>query len=226
MPRSSIVSVSLAIFVAFAVHERTPVAAPATTGTVIGTVSFFKRRKPHATPDGATAYLVPIHRKHGDAPKPVKAVIRQKNLHFSPNQVVIPVGSTVAFPNDDNEVHNVFSPTAPQFDLSHYKTGSRAQMFRDEGEYDIYCDIHAHMQAKVKVVDTDLITPIVDGGFAFRYKLVVWAPGSTEVKEPTPIVVVAGTTITAPRTLHLQLGNPKTRHNRRDGTPYRESYDH
>ena len=48
----------------------------------------------------------------------------QKDLLFDPNFLIVPVGSSVNFPNEDDEFHNVFSYSkARRFDLGRYRNG-------------------------------------------------------------------------------------------------------
>jgi plastocyanin len=205
---------------------RMPDAAPS-DGGVTGSVRFVRDGKAISITDGYV-YLQPVRNGRRVPPKPKTEKIVQRGERFIPDRIVIPMGSTVAFPNEepktkkDNE-HNVFSPTDPIFDLDHYGSGkSKSRVFPDADEYDIYCDIHQGMNAKVKVVDSDYITHVVDGTYAFtnippgKYKVVVWAPDSDESKET--ITVVAGETARVPQ-LNLQVGKPKP-HLRKDGTPY------
>lgn len=204
---------------------RTPDAAPA-NGTVTGTVTFVRNGKVVTIADGYV-YLVPARRGKPIPPATVTAKIVQKKRTFTPNRLVIPVGSTVAFPNEEtgpDSTHNVFSPSNPMFDLSRYGRGTtKSKVFQDEGEYDIYCDIHVEMKAKIKVVDSDRIVPVVNGAFSLtdvpagKYKVFAWAPDSEESKES--ILVVAGETSRVPQ-LNVQLGNPKTTHQRKNNTPY------
>ena len=208
---------------------RAPEAAPS-NGAITGTVKFFEDGKQVTRPIVGYVYLLPARRRGGSAsPKPLTATIVQKDKKFTPDRLVIPVGSTVAFPNQeprsrsDND-HNVFSPTDPTpFDLSRYSSGeTRSRKFLDEGEFDIYCDIHVDMSAKVKVVETDRITVVTNGTFkltdvpAGTYKVVAWAPDSAESKET--ITVVAGDTTRVPQ-LNVQVGRPKP-HLRKDGSAY------
>ena len=94
------------------------------------------------------------------------------------------------------------------------------------GEYDIFCDVHVGMNAKVKVVESDHIALVVDGVFtltnvpAGKYRVIAWAPDSDESKET--VTVVAGSTTTVPQ-LNVQLGKPKP-HRHIDGTPYDKKY--
>lgn len=203
------------------VLARVPEAAP-TEGTVTGTVSFVLDGKGVKSADGFV-YLVPVSRGKRVAPKPITKAIEQKDRKFIPKRVVVPMGSIVEFPNKDRETHNVFSPTPPVFDLKKYDGGiSKSWQFRDEGEYEIYCDLHVEMNAKVKVVDSDRILPIVNGAFSFagvpagKYRIFAWAPDSDESKDT--ITVVAGETTKVPQ-LNVQLGKPKS-HRRKDGTDY------
>lgn len=218
---------TLLLAVTTVVIVRVPEAAP-TSGIVTGTVKFVAGGKAVAVRDGYV-YLVPVRRGRPVPPRPVTAEIVQKNRRFTPDRVVIPVGSTIEFPNRESSSssdreHNVFSPDTPMFDLKRYGSGqSRSQKFLDEGEFDVYCDIHVDMKAKVKVVDSEHIVPIVDGKYrlenvpAGKYKVVAWAPDSPESRET--ITVVAGEVFEVPQ-LNVQLGKPKATHHRKDGTPY------
>jgi plastocyanin len=85
-----------------------------------------------------------------------KVRIRQKNKTFSPHILVVPVGTTVDFPNDDPIFHNAFSNYDGQiFDIGLYPPGTtRSITFRRPGVVRIFCNIHAAMSAVVVVVDT------------------------------------------------------------------------
>jgi hypothetical protein len=82
------------------------------------------------------------------------------------------------------------------------------------------------MTASVKVVESAWIAPVgSDGAFVLahvppgKYKVVAWTPNSKEVKSPKTIVVTERGTVAADE-LHLQLGEWKSWHLRKDGTPY------
>jgi len=173
--------------------------------------------------------LRPRRRHPASSSPPPQREIHQHHLQFEPHVMVVPVGTVVAFPNDDDQEHNVFSPTDPpgQFDLGRYNTDRKGKphAFEDVGEIEIYCDIHIKMWARIKVVDADLrwiakVRP--DGSFAFdgvppgSYKLHSWSYDSAEVVEP--IEVTAGATVTTGEQ-HLQLGKQHM-HTRKDGRPY------
>jgi plastocyanin len=114
---------------------------------------------------------------------PVRATLTQKGLRFHPEIVVVPVGSTVSFPNEDPIFHNVFSLSkAKHFDLGYYPKGqTRFVKFDRPGVVQVYCHIHADMSAAILVVPSSWWTrPTADGGFSLKsippgsYELVAW----------------------------------------------------
>jgi plastocyanin len=120
-------------------------------------------------------------------PKPVDAVLRQKNKAFEPHLLVITRGSTVQFPNLDPWFHNVFSLfNGKKFDLGLYEAGSsRTVHFDREGVSYIFCNIHPEMSAVVVVVSSPYYAVAEKGGeFSVadvppgRYILRVWAENS------------------------------------------------
>ena len=82
--------------------------------------------------------------------------MEQKNKHFKPHVLAIPVGATVDFPNQDPIFHNVFSNYNGQiFDLSLYKPNtSRDVVFKRAGIVRVFCNIHPTMSAIIAVLDT------------------------------------------------------------------------
>ena len=117
------------------------------------------------------------------SPTPVTAKLVQKNIHFLPEIVVIPVGSTVSFPNEDPNFHNVFSLSkAKQFDLGYYPAGqTRTVKFEKAGVVQVYCHIHRDMNAAILVVPNHwYMQPGKDGMFSLEgipagtQHIVVW----------------------------------------------------
>ncbi|MBI2818604.1 MAG: hypothetical protein HYX73_01370 [Acidobacteria bacterium] len=116
-------------------------------------------------------------------PAPVTASLSQRNQRFDPRLVIIPVGSTVSFPNADPIFHNVFSlsPTR-EFDLGYYPAGeSRELAFDKAGIVQVYCHLHTDMNAAIVVVPTRwYLQPDPSGSFAFTglpagtYGVMVW----------------------------------------------------
>ncbi|HTT21031.1 MAG TPA: carboxypeptidase regulatory-like domain-containing protein [Candidatus Sulfotelmatobacter sp.] len=118
-----------------------------------------------------------------DAGSPIRAELIQRNQRFEPQLLVIPVGSTVSFPNADPIYHNVFSLSgAKRFDLGYYPEGhTRTIQFDLPGVVQIYCHLHPNMYAAVVVTPNEWYTrPAGDGSFALSrvppgdYRLVVW----------------------------------------------------
>lgn len=85
------------------------------------------------------------------AAEPVQ--VAQLDRRFLPSLVVVPVGSTVSFPNMDPIFHNVFSLSkAKTFDLGSYDKGeTRKVMFPKPGIVDVYCHLHPNMTATIVV---------------------------------------------------------------------------
>jgi plastocyanin len=81
------------------------------------------------------------------------ATMQQLNRQFSPDLLVIPVGSTVSFPNMDPIFHNIFSLSKPKtFDLGSYDKGeSRNVVFSKPGIVYVYCHLHPNMEATIVV---------------------------------------------------------------------------
>ena len=73
-----------------------------------------------------TIYFVPS--AGAPHPKPGRFNIYTREKQFDPATLVIPVGSTVSFPNKDQILHNVFSiTTGATFDLGLYGEGGSAE---------------------------------------------------------------------------------------------------
>lgn len=204
--------------------------APATpAGSVTGTVVALQKGK-RVPVTYVYVYLRPVKPSYGKPPGDgQKFAIHQKHEQFEPHVLVIPRGAVVWFPNDDgSEMHNVFSNDEPHFDLGRADgTQSRSlhETFEAENEFGVYCDIHQQMWAKVKVVDSPYIAAVgADGHYALgnvapgTYKVVAWAPSSTEVLSEK-ITVTDGQTATA-RELHLQMAPINIVHDRKDGSQY------
>ena len=116
-------------------------------------------------------------------PEAAKANLVQRNLKFEPEVVVVPVGSTVSFPNGDPIFHNVFSLSPPKpFDLGFYPEGeTRTVRFARAGVVQVYCHLHPDMSAAILVVPNAWFAqPGPEGTFSFtevpagNYRVMVW----------------------------------------------------
>src|SRR5262245_6060163 len=68
--------------------------------------------------------VVTVEPETGSAlhPSPLKAIVDQVDLNFVPDVIVVPVGSTVSFPNSDDVSHQVYSfSPARRFQLPLYR---------------------------------------------------------------------------------------------------------
>src|SRR5436190_19453078 len=81
--------------------------------------------------------------------KPIRAELVQQNRRFEPQMLIIPVGSSVFFPNSDPIFHNVFSLSSVwKFDLGYYPAGqTRVVKFDSPGVVQVYCHLHPNMYA-------------------------------------------------------------------------------
>ena len=80
----------------------------------------------------------------------------QRNIQFDPRLLIVPVGSTVTFPNYDKVRHHVYSfSRTKKFDLKLYgKDESRSVVFDRTGAVAVGCNIHDAMSGVILVVDT------------------------------------------------------------------------
>jgi plastocyanin len=115
--------------------------------------------------------------------RPATATLEQKNRRFEPDLVIVPVGSTVSFPNSDPIFHNVFSLSKQKaFDLGNYPKGqTRAVTFNKPGVVLVNCHLHSNMAASIVVTPNQyVVRPDGNGRFAFhdvpagRYSFVAW----------------------------------------------------
>ena len=178
--------------------------------------------------DEVHVYLEPTKRRPRKRPSGGTRTIRHVDDQFVPHINIVPTGTQVLFPNNDDRFHNAFSPTpADNFDLGVYNKGpgpAGGHTFDAPGAIDIYCDIHPRMWAVVKVVDSDWMARVEpDGTFVIRdvppgtYRVVVWTRHSVEEKSE-PITIGDGV-VALDYVPQLQRGRAKA-HTKKDGSAY------
>ncbi len=121
---------------------------------------------PRTSASQAIVYAEPVDRP---APaRPVTPRLLQRTKPSYPAVMVVPVGSTVDFPNQDDIFHNVFSLSAPApFDLGLYRAGAtKKRTFAQPGTYRVFCNIHPQMTAFIVVVPTPYMAPWDDGRYS------------------------------------------------------------
>jgi|SRR6185437_8598832 len=169
-------------------------------------------------PDGApladaVVTVVPVGKKL-PPPTPIKAVMDQMNRMFVPEVIVIPVGSTVSFPNSDSVSHQIYSfSPAKTFQLGLYRGKSYPpQLFDKTGVVILGCNIHDWMIGYIDVTDAPFYgTTNAQGTWsvelpAGRYEITVWHP---RMREQTPALVRDLSVDARDRaTLTLQLTKP------------------
>ena len=185
----------------------------ALAGSIVGTVQVESgppREPPMMSPYARRRYTPPVRANRlgvaesaavfvrvggGSSPSGgATAEIVQSNHTIRPRLTVVRVGTTVAFPNEDDVFHNLFSLSgAGRFNLGRYPPGeSRSRVFAAAGVVRMFCDIHSEMEGTILVLDTPyFVRPGPDGSYEIRnvpdgrYTLVAWdaAAGadSTEV---------------------------------------------
>lgn len=116
---------------------------------------------------------------------PWRLAMAQKNLQFAPGTLVVPKGSTVAFPNLDQVRHSIYSFSKPaKFSIDLYgRDQTRSQSFPIAGSVAIGCNIHDQMRGYIRVVDTPYAGKTDGNGIvtltglpAGAAKLTVWHP--------------------------------------------------
>ena len=144
------------------------VASVATAGTVAGRVEVLdKGGRRLADLSDVVVYVDGARAR----PRPARATVTMKGKAFTPRVVVVGVGSTVDFPNEDPIFHNVFSVSGEnRFDLELYKRPkSGSWTFQRPGLARVYCNIHPQMSAVVLVRDNPFFTKAAaDGAFALE----------------------------------------------------------
>jgi plastocyanin len=139
-------------------------------------------------PDGQALPGAVITARPLDSPArhtaPVRAVMDQINRAFAPDLLVIPVGSTVEFPNTDSVSHQIYSfSPAKRFQLPLYRGKPYPPVhFEQPGVVTLGCNIHDDMLAYLVVTDAPFFGR-TDGAGVWsadvprsRYRVTVWHP--------------------------------------------------
>lgn len=105
----------------------------------------------HGTTDAAVVWIA----GQPSAVSTADTEMRNRDRTFNPPYVVIPVGSSVRFPNDDPFYHSIYSDSkSDPFDIGYYGNGpGKSVAFNSPGIIDVHCHIHASMHATIIVVD-------------------------------------------------------------------------
>lgn len=153
-------------------------ALPATAGTVAGRVRFT------GGPTAAANFVISVEDIEDELPaREAPALMDQRGLRFIPHVLVVPVGSTVEFPNSDPVRHNVFSISeAKRFNLGMYPRGATRRIkFEQPGVVELLCNVHIEMSGYIVVVKNRYFartepegTYRIEGVPAGRHRLRCW----------------------------------------------------
>lgn len=147
----------------------------------------------------------------GKRPAPVQAIMDQLDRAFVPDLLVIPVGSTVRFPNSDSVSHQIYSFSQPKrFKLPLYRgTPYPPVQFDQVGIVTLGCNIHDDMVAYLAVTDAPYFGRTDKGGLwssevpRGRYRVSIWHPRMRDAEADLEREVTVGDRDRAELTLHL-----------------------
>jgi plastocyanin len=134
---------------------------------------------------------------------PVSAVMDQVDRAFAPDLIVVPVNSTVSFPNSDSVSHQIYSfSPAKRFQLPLYRGKPYPPVrFDQPGVITLGCNIHDEMLAYIVVTDAPFFgRSASDGSWTVEvppgnYRINIWHPRiRDEDKDLHGKVTVAETT--------------------------------
>lgn len=138
---------------------------------------------------------------------PYPEVMAQRDVAFAPHVLAIYIGSEVAFPNQDETRHHVYSfSEARVLELRLYEGGAvRTVDFPNAGVVVLGCNIHDSMLGYIYVSDTPIFLKSNEVGKAHfkdlpegEYRMRIWHPrlhGNMEDMEKTIVVSAEGTQI-------------------------------
>jgi len=166
-------------------------------------------------PDGRALPGVVVTVRPLDAPgrhaAPVRAVMDQVNRAFVPDLLVVPVGSTVEFPNSDSVSHQIYSfSPAKRFKLPLYRGKPYPPVHFDQtGVVTLGCNIHDEMLAYLLVTDAPWYGRTDAAGTwsaevpRGRYRVALWHPRLREDAADLERELTVGDHDRADLTVHL-----------------------
>ncbi len=148
-------------------------------------------------------YLEALEPERRFPPPGRPAIIRQQGAKFSPALLVISVGQSVEFRNDEDRPieHNVFSRSPVRsFDLGLYRPGiSKSVTFDEPGVVRLYCSVHRYMDGVIYVCPTPFFALVdAQGRYALEgvtpgtYTLKTWQRRRKYREQSRPVTVTAG----------------------------------
>jgi plastocyanin len=161
-----------------------------------------------ASPD-AVVWASPLAATQSGAAAPDTLEIHNINRTFDPDLLVVPVGGSVRFSNDDPFFHSIYSASdADPFDLGFYSIGpGKIVSFLRPGVIRVRCHIHRVMHAVIIIVDGPVTRADPRSG-AFKlgvaagsYIFHTWDPVAATEQSATVVVPPNAETLTLPQPL-------------------------
>ena len=195
-----------------------------------GRVNFQTKRGQHPVIEETLVWLEPATKTAPRKAGTFMMTTRGKTL--LPHVLVIPVGSTVQFPNDDPISHNLFSlSSGNNFDLGLYRRGAgKSFTFKSPGVVNVYCNVHPTMSSVIHVMSSPyFVFTDATGNFSLAdvppgsYTLVAWNEqgGMTQSKLTVPAAGIANAAITLDSS-----GYRATSHLNKENKPYAPPRDY
>lgn len=157
-------------------------------------------------------------------PKPMVVDMVTVRKAFLPRIMVVPVGSTVRFPNQDPILHNVFSVSGRNsFDLGLLGKGAGSSaVVHEPGIVRVFCNVHHGMFGYIFVVASPYWARVgADGTFSIpdvpagAGKLTVWNERSSPTTRDLTLPLAA------PSTIDIEITMPRIPpHKNKQGRPY------
>ena len=143
---------------------------------------------------------------------PVQAIMDQVNRAFAPDLLVIPVSSSVSFPNSDSVSHQIYSfSPAKRFKLPLYRGKPYPPtVFDHPGIVTLGCNIHDEMLAYIVVTNAPFFGSTNPGGVwstdipTGSYHVSVWHPRFRDDAKALEAEVVIAETSGGALTVHLK----------------------
>jgi plastocyanin len=232
--RFFILTVFLAAFVVAPGPAQSTGPNDAESSDVTGEVNLVPNKSGHAGDASRVVVwltpLEPVQKIHSANDKGRYRLI-QRNKHFEPSLLVVPVGSVVDFPNLDPWFHNVFSLyRGKRFDLGLYQAGAqRSVRFDRPGPSYLFCNIHPEMTGVVLAIDSEFFGVSDKAGHyaianvpAGKYLLHVWYENAypEALQELQRNVKMEGGSRTLPTISVSVLAQPRTDHKNKYGQDY------
>ncbi len=156
------------------------------TGTLQGQVRInTPNHQTLADCSGVVVYLKEVNGNKGFAPPKDEPSMASKDMKFVPEVLPILVGTSVAFPNWDEVLHNAFSTSKTKiFDLGRYGYGESNEVhFTQTGTLNVLCKNHPKMAGYIVVLGNPYFTQTdKKGNYSLKnipigsYTLVTWFP--------------------------------------------------